>query len=129
MLREKSRNLRVAAEIKRVSNELLCYEVNDPRLIDVRISAVELSSDLGVARLYFNTLNPDDDPQEVERALLRAAGFLRTQIGRAVRLRRVPELRFIKDVATERGMKLTQLIDDAIDRDQQQGGKTRAEEE
>ena len=118
-MREKSRNLRVAAEIKRVCNELLCYEVNDPGLADVRISAVEVSGDLSVARLYFNTLDPNEDPQIVEAALQRAAGFLRSQIGRAVRLRRVPELRFIKDVATERGMQLTQLIDDVIEHEQQ----------
>ena len=106
------RNLRVAAELKRLANELLCHEINDPRLSGVRISEVELSADLGVARLYFNLLDPDDDSRDVELALSRATGFLRSRIGRAIRLRRVPELRFVRDVAAKRGMELTRLIDE-----------------
>ena len=105
------RNLRVAAELKRLANELLCHEINDPRLSGVRISEVELSADLGVARLYFNLLDPDDDSRDVELALIRATGYLRSRIGRAVRLRRVPELRFVRDVAAKRGIELTRLID------------------
>ena len=105
------RNLRVAAELKRLANELLCHEINDPRLSGVRISEVELSADLGVARLYFNLLDPDDDSRDVELALSRATGYLRSRIGRAVRLRRVPELRFVRDVAAKRGIELTRLID------------------
>jgi ribosome-binding factor A len=117
MQRANPRRLRVAAELKRLANELLCYEINDPRLSGVRISEVELSADLGVARLYFNTLDPDADSHDAEVALSRAAGFLRSRIGRAVRLRRVPELRFVKDVASKRGLELTRLIDDVTGND------------
>ena len=114
MSRSNQRNLRVAAELQRLVNELLCSEIGDPRLSGVRISAVELSGDLGVARLYFSTLDPDQDPQPVERALDRAAGFLRSRVGRALRLRRVPELRFARDLTVRRGMELSQLIDAAV---------------
>ena len=112
MQRANPRNLRVAAELKRLVNELLVHEINDPRLADVRISEVEVSADLGVARLYFNMLDPDADSQDVELALGRASGFMRSKIGRAVRLRRVPELRFVKDMAAKRGLELTRLIDE-----------------
>lgn len=112
MQRANPRNLRVAAELKRLVNALLVHEINDPRLADVRISEVEVSADLGVARLYFNTLDPDADSQDVELALSRASGFMRSKIGRAVRLRRVPELRFVKDMAAKRGLELTRLIDE-----------------
>jgi ribosome-binding factor A len=112
MQRSNPRNLRVAAELKRLVNELLVHEVNDPRLAGVRISEVEVSADLGVARLYFNTLDPDAESQDVESALGRASGFIRSKIGRAVRLRRVPELRFAKDMAAKRGLELTRLIDE-----------------
>ena len=114
MSRENPRSLRVAAELQRVANDLLCHEINDPRLSGVRISAVEVSGDLGLARLFFNTLNPDDDPEPVEQALSRASGFLRSRLGRAVRMRRVPELRFVQDIAARRGMELSRLIDDAV---------------
>lgn len=111
MARETPRKLRAAAELQRAANELLCHEINDPRLSGVRISAVELSGDLSVARLYFNTLDPDDDPGPAAQGLQSAAGFLRSKLGRAVRMRRVPELRFVHDVAARRGVELTRLID------------------
>jgi ribosome-binding factor A len=114
MPREYPRKLRVAAEIQRAANELLCHEISDPRLAGVRISAVELSGDLSVARLFFNTLNPDDDPEPVEDALRSAAGFLRARLGRALRVRRVPQLRFSQDTAPRRGLELSHLIDEAV---------------
>lgn len=114
MARDNPRRLRVAAELQRLANELLCNEIGDPRLSGVRISEVEVSGDLGVARLFFSTLDPDQDPQPVERALQSASGFLRSRVGRALRLRRVPELRFSRDLSVQRGMDLSRLIDAAV---------------
>jgi len=118
MSREYPRKLRVAAELQRVANELLAQEINDPRLAGVRISAVELSGDLSVARLFFNTLDPDDDPEPIETALERASGFFRSRLGRAVRLRRVPELSFVQDLGPRRGFALTHLIDEVVAHEQ-----------
>ena len=85
MPREFSRHLRVGSELQRVLNDLLHSEVKDPRLHNVRISSIELSADLGVARAYFSTLNPDADIEPVEKALEKALGFLRRRIGRELR--------------------------------------------
>ncbi len=114
MSRENPRRLRVAAELQRVANDLLCHEINDPRLSGVRISEVEVSGDLSLARFFFNTLDPDDDPEPVIEALNRASGFMRSRLGRAVRLRRVPELRFAQDIVSRRGIELSKLIDEAV---------------
>ncbi len=118
MSREYPRKLRVAAELQRVANELLMHDINDPRLAGVRISAVELSGDLSMARLYFNTLDPDDDPEPIETAFSRASGFFRSRLGRAVRLRRVPELSFVQDIGPRRGFELTHLIDEVVEDEQ-----------
>ena len=118
MSREYPRKLRVAAELQRVANELLTHDINDPRLAGVRISAVELSGDLSMARLYFNTLDPDDDPEPIETAFNRASGFFRSRLGRAVRLRRVPELSFVQDIGPRRGFELTHLIDEVVEDEQ-----------
>ena len=61
MPRERSRHLRVGAELQRVLNTLLQSEVKDPRLDGVRVNEVEVSGDLGVAKVYFGTLDPDQD--------------------------------------------------------------------
>ena len=111
MPREYPRHLRVAGELHRALNELLQTEVKDPRLLGVTVSAVDLSGDLGVARVFFSTLNPDADPQPPLMALEKAAGFLRGRLGRVLRLRKVPQLRFSHDASAGRGLELTHLID------------------
>jgi ribosome-binding factor A len=111
MPREYPRHLRVAGELQRALNELLQVEVKDPRLTGVTVSAVELSGDLGVARVFFSMLDPDADPSPALVALEKATGFLRGRIGRTLRLRKSPELRFRHDDSASQGFALTHLID------------------
>lgn len=111
MPREYPRKLRVAAELQRVLNDLLLNDIKDPRLDGVSISAVEISGDVSVAKVFFSTLLPDADPEPVAAALEKAAGYLRSRVGKALRLRHVPELRFAQDEAAKRGFELTQLIE------------------
>ena len=111
MPREFARHLRVGAELQRILNDLLQGEVKDPRLKDVRVSEVELSGDLGVARVYYSTLIPDVDPAPIVAALAKATPFIRSRIGREAKLRRVPELRFEADRSAARGLAISELID------------------
>lgn len=115
MPRDFSRRLRVAAELKRALNELLLADVKDPRLEGVRVSNVDLSGDLGVAKVYYASLQPDQDSEPVDQAFAKAGGFLRARIGRALHLRRVPELRFALDTSAREGVALTRLIDELSD--------------
>ena len=97
----------------RVLSELLRFESKDPGLNDVSLTAVELSRDLSVARVYFSMLNPDADPQPAQEALGRAAGFLRSKLGAELMIRHVPELRFQHDDSIAHGAEISRLIDDA----------------
>jgi len=117
MARDFARHLRVGAELERVLNDVLRLEVKDPRLADVSISHVEVSGDLGVAKVYFGLLQPDESTEPATAAFDRARGFLRKRIGQEVRLRRVPELRFIHDSSARRGLEITRLIEGATDKD------------
>lgn len=103
----------MGAQILRSLSELLRFEVKDPGLTDVSLTAVDLSKDLSVARVYFSLLNPNADPDPAQRGLKRAAGFLRSKLGSAVKVRHVPELRFIHDDSIARGAEMAKLIDDA----------------
>jgi len=107
-----ARKERVAAEIRRLMNELLLTEAKDPRLHGVRVSEVEVSGDLGLATIFFNTLAPDDDPAPVKEGFEKARGFFRSKVAAELNLRRVPELRFRHDTAASRAAKLNELIDD-----------------
>lgn len=113
MPREFARKDRVAAEIQRLLNELLLSEVKDPRLTSARVSEVEVSGDLGLATVFFNTLALDEDPAPIKEGFEQARGFFRTRVAHALQLRRVPELRFRHDTTARRAAELGQLIDTA----------------
>jgi ribosome-binding factor A len=113
MPRESARKHRIATEIQRLLNELLLTEVKDPRLSGARVSDVEVTGDLSLATIYFNTLGLDDDPAPIKEGFEQARGFFRSQVGRALQLRRVPDLRFRHDASARRAVEIGKLIDDA----------------
>jgi ribosome-binding factor A len=113
MPRESARKHRIAAEIQRLLNELLLAEVKDPRLRGARVSDVEVTGDLSLATVYFNTLGLDDDPVPIKEGFEQARGFFRTRVGRALQLRRVPDMRFRHDTSARNAAELGKLIDDA----------------
>ena len=99
--------------MQRLLNELLLTEVKDPRLKPARVSEVEVSGDLSLATIFFNTLGLDDDPAPIKEGFEQARGFFRSRVGQALQLRRVPELRFRHDTSARRAVELGKLIDDA----------------
>ena len=113
MPREYPRSRRLGEQILRVLNELLRFESKDPALANVSISDVELSRDLSLARVWFSVLDPAADVDAAAQGLRRAAGFLRSRLGKELAVRHVPELRFEHDDSAERGLALTDLIDRA----------------
>ena len=114
MPREFSRNQRLGNQVLRTLNELLRFETKDPRLDGVSLTSVDLSRDLSVARVYFSLFDPDESPEPVLEGLGKASGFLRAKLGSAIKVRHVPELRFIHDDSAEHGMKISELIDGAL---------------
>ena len=118
MTREFSRNQRLGNQVLRTLNELLRFETKDPRLENVTLTSVDLSRDLSVAKVYFSTLDPYADPAPVQEGLERASGFLRGQLGRAIKVRHVPELRFLHDDSAAIGEKIDHLIEDAVQADE-----------
>lgn len=113
MPREFSRQQRLGAQILRTLSELLRFETKDPALAEVSLTAVDLSRDLSLAKVYFSLLNPDAQPEPVHEGLQRAAGFLRSRLGKDLQIRYVPELRFIHDDSIAHGAEISRLIDSA----------------
>ena len=114
MSREFSRNQRLSTQLLRTLSELLRFETKDPRLAGVSLTSLDLTRDLSIARVYFSTLDPDADPQPVQDGLNSAAGFLRSQLGKAIKVRHVPELRFLHDDSAAVGEHIDHLIDAAV---------------
>ena len=99
----------------RTLNELVRFETKDPALTGVSLTAIELSRDLSVAKVYFSLLNPDDDPEPALQGLQRASGFLRGKLGATLNVRHVPELRFLHDDSVAQGIEISRLIERAND--------------
>ena len=117
MPREFARNQRLGAQVLRTLSELLRFEIKDPRVQGVSLTAVDLSRDLSVARVYFSLLDPGGNVELAAEGLRKASGFLRAKLGAAIKVRHVPELRFIHDDSAEHGAKISELIDNALHAD------------
>lgn len=119
MAREYNRNDRLSGQMLRLLNELVRQEIKDPRLATMSISAVDIARDLAVADVYFSLLGLDDDPAPVLEGLQSAAGFLRSRVGRALKIRHTPQLRFHHDDSAARGAEISALIQSATPTSQQ----------
>ena len=115
MPKDYPRTRRIAEQIQRELAELVRLELKDPRVTGlVTITEVEVSPDQAHAKVFFTLLGDPQKIDETTQGLKRATGFLRTQLAQRMKLRTVPQLDFRYDVSVERGMRLTQLIDEAV---------------
>lgn len=116
--RDYQRSDRVGDQMQRELAELIRLEVKDPRVGMVTLSGAEVSRDLAHAKVFFTQLGGEEKGREAEQGLNHAAGYLRHELGARMRLRTVPQLRFIYDDTPERGARLSALIDSAIAEDE-----------
>jgi ribosome-binding factor A len=103
----KHRRERVAQEIRERLAEIVERRAADPRLAGVAITGVELSRDCSFARVFYRSLDPEE---ETAIALDRAKPFLRRSLARGLELRRVPEIGFVPDRSVERGARVEELL-------------------
>jgi ribosome-binding factor A len=113
---------RMADQVQRELADLIRMEIKDPRLGGlVTISSVKISPDLGYADIYVTVMGRELGDDQTEAAhhstlevLRGAAGFLRAELGRRIKTRFTPRLRFHYDTVTAHGNYMTQLISKAM---------------
>ena len=110
----KQRQRRVSDQIQKELSEIIRLELKDPGVGMVTITAVEVSPDLAHAKIFFTQLGDDTARKGAEAGLRRAAVFLRTMLGKRIRLHNTPELHFTYDESIDRGISLSKLIDEAV---------------
>jgi len=89
---------RIAERIREIMSSLLLFEVTDPALQDLTVTDVRIDRELEYADIYVNALGDETRQNEVMAGLARANGFLRREVGKRLRLRRVPVLKFHWDM-------------------------------
>lgn len=115
MPREFSRSERVSSQIQRELASILQLEMKDPRIGLITVSDVELSRDLALAKVYisvFNLEHSEGGGQQSIDMLTEATPYIRQQLASRMRLRCIPELRFIYDDSIERGAHLSAILND-----------------
>ncbi|HZR69011.1 MAG TPA: 30S ribosome-binding factor RbfA [Burkholderiales bacterium] len=105
---------RIADQIQRELSDILRNELKDPRVGMITLTGVEVSPDVAHARVFFTTLGDAAARAVTEEGLGQAAGFVRSALGRRLRLHNIPELHFEYDASVERGFRLSKLIDEAL---------------
>ena len=101
---------RVGEQIREDLSELIAREVQDPGIGFITITRVKVTPDLQQARVYYTTLGDQKARKESQRGLERATPFLRRQLGRRIRLRRIPELQFFFDESVERHDRIERIL-------------------
>ena len=112
MPREFGRNVRVASQLQRELAELLRSEHKDARLGMITVSDVEVTRDLSVAKVFVSFLGAQQSTAESLAILAEKAPALRHAVGATMRMRSIPELRFLYDDSLERGFKMDALLDE-----------------
>jgi ribosome-binding factor A len=108
------RGLRVADQIQRDLAEIIAFELKDPRVGMITLTEVQVTPDYAHAKVYFTTLA--DDPLVIQNTLdglSKAAGYIRAQLGLRLHIHTLPQLHFVHDRSTMRGIAMSKLIDEA----------------
>lgn len=102
---------RVAEEIKKIIGEIISQKLKDPRVGFVTITDVEVTGDLQQAKIFLTVLGDNKaEEEETLAGLEKAKGFIRSEIGKHIRLRKTPEIIFEIDRAIETGNRIERLI-------------------
>lgn len=106
----KIRTGRVSEQIKKELSQLIQTELKDPRIGFITVTGVDVTNDLSQAKVYLSVLGDDDQKAGTLKALEKASGFLRSELGKRIRLRHVPELIFKFDESIAYGSRIEKLL-------------------
>lgn len=124
MSRDYSRTDRVAQQIQKEVATIIQREVKDPRLGMVTVNAVEVTRDLAYAKVFVTFFTLEGQNEEESATILNeAAGFIRTLLAKRIKARIMPELRFEYDKSLVEGVRMTNLVNQAVEEDERRAGK------
>ncbi len=101
---------RVAEEIKKELSYMLQSGLKDPRIGFVTVTGVEVTNDFSQAKVYVSVFGDEEKRGDSLKALTSAAGFLRSELGKKIRIRQIPELLFKIDSSIDYGQKIEQIL-------------------
>jgi len=106
----KVRAHRVGEQMKKELGEIIGRKIKDPRIGFVTVTDVQVTGDLQQAKVYISVLGDDEQRQKTLIGLAKAKGFIRSEIGQRIRLRKTPELIFEFDESVDYGNRIESLL-------------------
>lgn len=106
----KHRAFRLAESIKIEVSRIIRDEIKDPRLGFVTVTDVEVADDIRYAKVFVSVMGNEDEVKNSMDVLTRASGYVRSEIGKVLRLRYMPEISFKYDKSIEHGAHISKLL-------------------
>jgi len=101
---------RVGEQMKKELSDIIGRKIKDPRIGFVTVTDVQVSGDLQQAKVFISVLGDEEQKENTLKGLAKAKGFIRTEIGHRIRLRKTPEIFFEWDESMEYGNRINSLL-------------------
>lgn len=102
---------RVGEQIKKELSQILQMELKDPRIGFLTVTGVEVTNDLSQAKVYLSVLGNEGQKEETLKAIAKGTGFIRGELSKRIRLRKIPDLIFKFDTSIEYGSRIEALLE------------------
>ncbi|ARJ40072.1 30S ribosome-binding factor RbfA [Sporosarcina sp. P21c] len=110
---------RIAEQMKKELGDIIGQKLKDPRIGFVTVTGVDVTGDLQQAKIFISVLGTDKEKEDSLLGLSKAKGFIRSEIGQRIRLRKTPELEFEIDESVAYGNRIESLIRKVNDENEQ----------
>ncbi len=104
------RSNRVGEQMKKELGEIITRKIKDPRIGFVTVTDVQVTGDLQQAKVFISVLGDDEQKENTLKGLAKAKGFIRSEIGQRIRLRKTPEIIFEFDESIDYGNRIDSLL-------------------
>lgn len=101
----------ITTEFKRALSEIIRTDIDDPRVSEMAsVTHVDLTRDLKYAKVYISVYDTDKKKKSTIETLTHAQHFIKNEVGRRIRIRRLPEIKFILDTSIEYSNKISEIL-------------------
>ncbi|UJF35381.1 30S ribosome-binding factor RbfA [Paenibacillus hexagrammi] len=101
---------RVGEQIKKELSQIIQSELKDPRIGFLTVTGVDVTNDLSLARVFLSVMGTDEQKEATLKALASGTGYIRSELGKRIRLRKIPDLQFKFDSSIDYGSRIDNLL-------------------
>ena len=106
------RTQKISKQIERDVVDIIMNDIKDKKVGFITVTGAEVTSDLSFCKVYYSVLGGEERRDAATKALIRAKGFIRTELAKKLSIRKVPELIFEIDKSIEYGNKIDHMLAD-----------------